>query len=59
MEYWCERYNMSCEEALYSKCNVTSYDNSTETGEECIDCIELEVGVLGNDDLIVSILLGN
>ena len=39
MKYWCDRYNMSCEEALYCKCDVPSTNNYINTEEECIDCI--------------------
>lgn len=42
------------EGSLMEKINEASQYDRHIVVEECIDCIELEVGVLGNDDLIVS-----
>ncbi len=39
---YCSRYNRSCEEALYSKCDVPKADGE-QTGEECINCVFREV----------------
>lgn len=41
------------EEILPTICKAAEYDSHIVV-EECIDCIELETGVLGNDDIIVS-----
>ncbi len=47
-------YRVDKEEDFYNKLNETSKYDTHIVIEECIDCIELETAVLGNDDPIVS-----
>lgn len=48
----CYRCNTK-EELMYKLTEAAKYDRHVVV-EECIDCIELETAVLGNDDVIVS-----
>lgn len=47
-------YRCNTKEELMSKLNEASQYDRHIVVEECIDCIELECAVLGNDDVIVS-----
>lgn len=47
-------YRVDYEEDFMDKLEEASQFDSHIVIEECIDCIELETAVLGNDDLIVS-----
>ena len=47
-------YRVDKEEDFYDKLNETAKYDSHIVIEECVDCIELETAVLGNDDPIVS-----
>lgn len=47
-------YKCSSKEELMTKLRDASQYDSHIVVEECIDCIELECAVLGNDDVVVS-----
>ncbi len=47
-------YRVDHEEDFYDKLNETAKYDRKIVVEECVDCIELETAVLGNDDVIVS-----
>ena len=47
-------YRVDKEEEFYERLNETAQYDSHIVIEECVDCIELETAVLGNDDPIVS-----
>ena len=47
-------YRVDREEDFYDKLNETAQYDTHIVIEECIDCIELETAILGNDDPVVS-----
>ncbi|MEG0275676.1 MAG: D-alanine--D-alanine ligase family protein [Coprobacillus sp.] len=47
-------YRVDTKEEFYDKLNETAQYDTHIVIEECIDCIELETAVLGNDDPVVS-----